>query len=89
MAKKTKDRDATQTALIEQANKYFLNSSNDCAEYRRFLQNFVTSCLPSNVYRGFRYLTEEEMPDGLECGIIFDPIEFKHTYPDETRISFY
>jgi hypothetical protein len=77
--------------LKDQANAVFRESKHDYAMQRRALQCFVENLLMQhNAYKGFRYLSESDVPPSNSFGIIFDESEKReHAYPDPSRISFY
>lgn len=81
---------ATIELVVTKANQYFRVDTGS-REGRKMLEVFVSSLLlESNNYRGFRYLHQEEVPEGHLPGIIFDASEDRqHQYPDDSRISFY
>ena len=75
--------------IVEEANSFFKFSLNSDRSHRRAIHSLVTNILlKSNVYRGFRYLNEDEVPPGNSWGITFDDVNHDHIYPDDSRISF-
>lgn len=74
--------------IIEKANHYFCNSSNDLQRERTAMQFFVTSILmDTNNYRGFGYLTKDNVPVENTYGVEY--IDNKAFHKDESRIRFY
>lgn len=75
--------------LVDKANA-MLSDSKMSPDFRKGVMVMVEAILSeSNNYDGFRYLREHEVPDGEKAGIIFDPVNFNHEYPDETRRQYY
>ena len=75
-------------SLKEQANRFFLNSTNDFSSQRKTLQYFVGDILmQTGNYRGFGYLTKDDVKEGSTFGI--DRTNLPATFPDESRIFFY
>jgi hypothetical protein len=75
-------------SLKEQANRFFLNSANDFSSQRKTLQYFVGDILmQTGNYRGFGYLTKNDVKEGSTFGIDRDTVP--STFPDESRIFFY
>lgn len=74
--------------MVDRANAYFKNSGNQYGDARRALQSFVEGFLhDARCYRGFRYLTQDEMAAGYTWGVEHKPDG--NVFPDETRIQFY
>lgn len=87
MAKK---RNASVQAIVDEANKFFVNSNNDQRIARKAIQGFVTTLLmEANSYRGFGYLRREHVPAGHTWGINFDTENSNHSYPDDSRVVMY
>ena len=76
--------------LKDKANQCLRDSDNKCREGRLMLQTFTSALLMgANAYRGFSYLTEEQVAPGKSFGIVFDESEARaHSYPDDSRIHY-
>ncbi len=75
-------------SIKEQANKIFLESSNDYADQRKAIQYFVGDLLmQTGNYKGYGYLSRSDVKSGLTFGI--DRDANPKTFPDESRIFFY
>jgi hypothetical protein len=75
-------------ALKTRANFFFQHSGDDYRQARRTLQSFVEGFLhDANAYKGFRYLTRDEMKPGFSIGVSHGPNGPE--FPDESRVSFY
>lgn len=73
----------------EKANHFFKHSDNNMVEERYSIYHFVASLhMDNNSYKGFRYLTEDEVPSGNTFGIERKENNEK-TFHDESRIHFY
>lgn len=74
-------------ALIEQAN-YSLEHDEHGPEFRKGVMMMLEKVLfDTGNYKGFRYLTEEEVPKGQEPGI--RKVAEKNVFPDTTRVRYY
>ena len=76
--------------LKSEANKFFLHSNNDLVSDRKTLQIFVSNLLMSvDAYRGFNYLSKEQMPTDCYTFGIERSETGNHKFPDDSRIFFY
>lgn len=74
--------------LKERANFYFRNSGDEFRPARRALQSFVEGFLhEAGAYKGFRYLSKEEMKEGFSYGVEHRPEG--PVFPDDSRVSIY
>ena len=74
--------------IKEQANRFFLNSTNDFSSQRKTLQYFVGDILmQTGNYKGFGYLSKSDVKEGSTFGV--DRTTNPVTFPDESRIFFY
>ena len=86
MAKKTVQIEALKT----RANHFFLHSGDSFRGERKGMQSLVESFLHDcGAYKGFNYLSADQSKPGHSVGIIFDAVDGKHQYPDDSRIIFY
>lgn len=76
--------------LIRMANEYCKVSGDQFADKREAIHDFVASVLlDAGAYKGFRYLTENDVKPGMKWGITFNADTLNHEYPDKTRTAFY
>jgi hypothetical protein len=80
--------------IIEMGNKVLMNDTHD-PEFRSGVKLMLENILhESGTYRGFRFLTQEEVPQGEAPGIHYEdglpapyPERFENT--DSTRVKFF
>lgn len=84
-------RKTVEIALIkEKANKLFANSTNEMIKEREAVFGFVSNLLTAaGQYKGFGYLTENQVTKGLTFGVIHGPDFKSHEFKDESRVFFY
>ena len=76
--------------VVEQANAFLRTSANERGDARRAIMTIAETVLhDTGNYRGFRYLRTGDVPEGHSIGIIFDPDDGNHEYPDVTRVQYY
>ena len=87
MARKTVDVDALRIKV----NSMLANSTGSISERIGMFQVLEDVLLDSGNYKGFRYLTEAEVPEGFKPGINSDSdnSDTKFTNCDSTRIHYY
>lgn len=77
------------TKLVDMANHMLLNSKDELREQRLGMCCFIEQVLhETGRYDGFRYLRSHDMEtseQGKSLGIIFDPVDLNHQYPDDSR----
>lgn len=74
-------------AIKQKANKFFRVTPNDWTLQREAIQAFVNTLLhETGNYKGFQYLTENQVDKGLTFGIEF--FEGGNKRFDESRIYF-
>lgn len=84
----TKRKTVTIESLKKHANFFFKHSGDDYRQGRKILQSFVDSFLfDAGAYKGFRYLTKDEMKPGFSHGVEHTPEGA--IFPDDSRISFF
>lgn len=75
--------------IKEKANFYLANSKNECIKEREQIFVFTSNILhEAKNYKGFGYLTENNVEKGLTWGITFGE-NGKNEYKDESRVFFY
>lgn len=75
--------------LINKVNN--LNSETTCKPDVRqgwcsLLESVLMDC---EVYAGFGYLTQDQVPEGHLPGVVADKVNGDHTFPDESRRVYY
>lgn len=71
--------------IKEMVNNRNIHSKCD-KKVREGWNSFLESILhETGNYSGFHYLREYELENGVDPGIIFDPINHNHEYPDDSR----
>jgi len=73
------------------ANYILRNSPNESVEQRNTIHVFVSNLLmQAKAYKGFNYLSEDQVQPGDTFGIVFDESPARdHQYPDPSRTFFY
>jgi hypothetical protein len=73
------------------ANDVLRDSPNGSVEQRETIHVFVSNLLmQAKAYKGFNYLSEDQVAPGRSFGIVFDASPaHQHKYPDPTRTFFY
>lgn len=76
--------------IKEKANFYLRTSGNDCIKERIQLASFVSTLFhEAKNYKGFGYLTENNVAKGLTWGITFGENGGPNEYKDESRVFFF
>lgn len=76
--------------IKEKANYYLRTSGNECINERKQIFVFTSTLLhESRNYKGFGYLTENNVEKGLTWGITFGENGGPNEYKDESRVFFY
>jgi hypothetical protein len=74
--------------IKQRANALFRESCNEYSAQRHAVHFFVADLLMDHgAYKGFSYLSEEQVPAGSTVGIIRGE-NGAHQFPDDSRIAF-
>jgi hypothetical protein len=74
----------------DHVNSMLRDSKNELVEGRKVMASMLeTVLMASGNYHGFRMLEEKDVKPGHTFGIVFDDVNHNHTYPDDSRVSYY
>ena len=76
----------------ETANRMLMDSPNDAVDYRQGVINMTqTLLMETQNYRGFRYLSKDEVAPGYTVGVHLDNPKYVHDFAntDRTRVFIY
>ena len=76
--------------IVDYANEFLSSSTNGNREAREAIICMVENCLmKANAWSGYRYLTEEDLPKGIEPGVRPKAVQTSrradYEYPDDSR----
>ena len=74
----------------DHVNEMLRTTKNEMTRERNTMRVMLETVLhETGNYRGFGFLYERDVEPGHTFGIVFDPVNHNHTYPDETRVRYY